>query len=105
MLAGANLTIDGPLNLNNKFLTKTNNGTLTINGAGSELTPAEPPGRRDSLGSHSAPRRSGMPSPPSSSAVLDALRPIVDPDFGKSIVDLGFIKDLRIEGTCSSASP
>jgi ATP-binding protein involved in chromosome partitioning len=30
-------------------------------------------------------------------AVLDALRPIVDPDFGKSIVDLGFVKDLRIE--------
>jgi ATP-binding protein involved in chromosome partitioning len=32
------------------------------------------------------------------SAVLDALRPIVDPDFGKSIVDLGFIKELRIDG-------
>jgi ATP-binding protein involved in chromosome partitioning len=31
-------------------------------------------------------------------AVLDALRPIVDPDFGKSIVDLGFVKNLRIEG-------
>jgi len=31
-------------------------------------------------------------------AVLDALRPIVDPDFGKSIVDLGFIKNLVIEG-------
>jgi ATP-binding protein involved in chromosome partitioning len=30
--------------------------------------------------------------------VLDALRPIVDPDFQKSIVDLGFIKNLRIEG-------
>jgi ATP-binding protein involved in chromosome partitioning len=30
--------------------------------------------------------------------VLDALRPIVDPDFGKSIVDLGFVKNLRIEG-------
>jgi ATP-binding protein involved in chromosome partitioning len=30
--------------------------------------------------------------------VLGALRPIVDPDFGKSIVDLGFIKNLRIEG-------
>jgi metal-sulfur cluster biosynthetic enzyme len=27
----------------------------------------------------------------SPSAVLDALRPIIDPDFGKSIVDLGFI--------------
>jgi ATP-binding protein involved in chromosome partitioning len=30
--------------------------------------------------------------------VLGALRPIVDPDFGRSIVDLGFIKNLRIEG-------
>jgi len=35
----------------------------------------------------------------SESAVLDALRPIVDPDFGKSIVELGFVKNLRIEGT------
>jgi len=39
-----------------------------------------------------------MTRPPNESAVLDALRPIVDPDFGKSIVDLGFIKNLRIEG-------
>jgi ATP-binding protein involved in chromosome partitioning len=31
--------------------------------------------------------------------VLDALRPIVDPDLGKSIVDLGFIKNLVIEGS------
>jgi ATP-binding protein involved in chromosome partitioning len=30
--------------------------------------------------------------------VLDALRPIIDPDFGKSIVDLGFVKGVRIEG-------
>ena len=30
--------------------------------------------------------------------VLAALRPIVDPDFGRSIVDLGFVKDVRIEG-------
>ena len=30
--------------------------------------------------------------------VLGALRPIVDPDFGKSIVDLGFVKNVRIEG-------
>jgi ATP-binding protein involved in chromosome partitioning len=29
--------------------------------------------------------------------VLDALRPIVDPDFQKSIVELGFEKELRIE--------
>jgi ATP-binding protein involved in chromosome partitioning len=33
------------------------------------------------------------------SAVLEALRPIVDPDFGKSIVDLGFVKNLRIQGS------
>jgi len=37
-------------------------------------------------------------SNPNSSQVLDALRPIIDPDFGKSIVDLGFIKDLEING-------
>jgi len=36
--------------------------------------------------------------PVSASDVLDALRPIVDPDFGKSIVELGFVKDIRIEG-------
>jgi len=30
--------------------------------------------------------------------ILDALRPIDDPDFHRSIVDLGFIKNLRIEG-------
>ena len=33
---------------------------------------------------------------PSSEQVLDALRPIVDPDLGRSIVDLGFIKNLKI---------
>ena len=31
--------------------------------------------------------------------VLEALRPIVDPDFGRSIVELGFIKKLRIDGS------
>jgi ATP-binding protein involved in chromosome partitioning len=30
--------------------------------------------------------------------VLDALRPIVDPDFRKSIVELGFVKNLAIDG-------
>ena len=30
--------------------------------------------------------------------VLEALRPIVDPDFGKTIVELGFVKELRIDG-------
>jgi len=34
----------------------------------------------------------------SQAAVLDALRPIIDPDFGKSIVDLGFVKSLSVEG-------
>ena len=34
----------------------------------------------------------------SESDVLDALRPIVDPDFGKSIVDLGFVKNVAIDG-------
>ena len=31
--------------------------------------------------------------------VLDALRPIIDPDLGKNIVDLGFVKNLRIDGS------
>jgi ATP-binding protein involved in chromosome partitioning len=39
-----------------------------------------------------------MADPVTANQVLDALRPIIDPDFQKSIVDLGFIKDLRIEG-------
>ncbi|MBW2269582.1 MAG: Mrp/NBP35 family ATP-binding protein [Deltaproteobacteria bacterium] len=39
-----------------------------------------------------------MAGPPQASDVLDALRPIIDPDFGKSIVDLGFVKNLAIEG-------
>jgi ATP-binding protein involved in chromosome partitioning len=30
--------------------------------------------------------------------ILDALRPIQDPDFNKSIVELGFIKNLQIDG-------
>ncbi len=30
--------------------------------------------------------------------VLNALRPIVDPDFNRSIVDLGFVKGITIEG-------
>jgi ATP-binding protein involved in chromosome partitioning len=39
-----------------------------------------------------------MASPPTDADVLDALRPIVDPDFGRSIVDLGFVKNLHIDG-------
>ena len=40
-----------------------------------------------------------MSKPPSPvTEVLDALRPIEDPDFQKSIVDLGFIKNLKIDG-------
>jgi len=32
------------------------------------------------------------------SQVLDAMRHIMDPDFGKDIVSLGFIKDIQIDG-------
>jgi ATP-binding protein involved in chromosome partitioning len=39
-----------------------------------------------------------MASSVSESQVLDALRPIIDPDFKKSIVDLGFVKNIEIEG-------
>ncbi len=35
----------------------------------------------------------------SQAAVLDALRGIIDPDFGKNVVELGFVKDLKIEGS------
>ncbi|MCG8590073.1 MAG: Mrp/NBP35 family ATP-binding protein [Proteobacteria bacterium] len=38
-----------------------------------------------------------MADPVSPTQVLEALRPIVDPDFQKSIVELGFIKNLRID--------
>ena len=44
------------------------------------------------------PERDSRPARVSEAAVLEALRPIVDPDFGKSIVDLGFVKNLMIEG-------
>ena len=33
---------------------------------------------------------------PSESEILDALRPIQDPDFKRSIVDLGFVKNVRV---------
>ena len=36
--------------------------------------------------------------PPNADQVLDALRPIVDPDFNKNIVDLGFVKNIQIDG-------
>jgi ATP-binding protein involved in chromosome partitioning len=36
--------------------------------------------------------------PVTAQQVLDALRPIEDPDFKRSIVDLGFVKDVQIEG-------
>ena len=39
-----------------------------------------------------------MPQQVTDIDVLDALRPIIDPDFNKSIVDLGFIKNLQIDG-------
>ena len=35
---------------------------------------------------------------PTESDVLDALRPIQDPDFKRSIVDLGFVKKIAIDG-------
>jgi len=36
--------------------------------------------------------------PVTSDQVLTALRPIVDPDFNQSIVDLGFVKNIAIDG-------
>ncbi len=43
-------------------------------------------------------------STPSEAQVLDALRPIIDPDFRRSIVDLGFVKNVRIaDGAVSFA--
>jgi ATP-binding protein involved in chromosome partitioning len=35
-------------------------------------------------------------STPSEAQVLEALRPIIDPDFGRSIVDLGFVQEISI---------
>jgi len=35
--------------------------------------------------------------PVSEAEVLDSLRVIIDPDFGKNIVELGFVKDLKID--------
>src|SRR6056297_2330092 len=45
-----------------------------------------------------------MADPVNATRVLDALRPIIDPDFQKSIVDLGFIKQLEIDGGAVSFS-
>jgi ATP-binding protein involved in chromosome partitioning len=45
-----------------------------------------------------------MAAPLTDARVLDALRPIVDPDFGKSIVDLGFVKNIAIDGGSVSFS-
>jgi ATP-binding protein involved in chromosome partitioning len=39
-----------------------------------------------------------MAPPITEPVVLDALRPIIDPDFSKSIVDLGFVKNITIDG-------
>ena len=39
-----------------------------------------------------------MPNSPDEAAILDALRPIVDPDFGKNIVELGFVKNVSVDG-------
>src|SRR4029453_10203883 len=43
-------------------------------------------------------RSEALMSALSQERVLDALRPIVDPDFRKSIFDLGFVKNLVIDG-------
>ncbi len=45
-----------------------------------------------------------MPPQVSETDVLGALRPIMDPDFNKSIVELGFIKQLQIDGAKVSFS-
>ena len=37
-------------------------------------------------------------SQPTVAQILEALQPIVDPDLGKNIVDLGFVKNLQIDG-------
>ena len=41
-------------------------------------------------------------SQPSVAQILEALQPIMDPDLGKSIVDLGFVKHVVIEGSSVS---
>ena len=40
---------------------------------------------------------SSQPAGPNEGQILNALRPIVDPDFNRSIVDLGFVKDIQIQ--------
>jgi ATP-binding protein involved in chromosome partitioning len=40
----------------------------------------------------------------SETAVLDALRAVIDPDLGRDIVDLGFVKRVEIEGTSVSVT-
>ncbi|HIF96816.1 MAG TPA: iron-sulfur cluster assembly protein, partial [Myxococcales bacterium] len=39
-----------------------------------------------------------MAPPVSAELILDTLRPIEDPDFKQSIVDLGFVKNIKIDG-------
>ena len=39
-----------------------------------------------------------MSQPVDHDAILDALRPIIDPDLGRDIVSLGFVKDVVIDG-------
>lgn len=42
--------------------------------------------------------KDGSAAPPTETQVLEALRRIRDPDLGKDIVELDFVKDLRIDG-------
>ena len=39
-----------------------------------------------------------MAPPVTEDQILDALRPIEDPDFKQNIVDLGFVKNIKIDG-------
>jgi ATP-binding protein involved in chromosome partitioning len=56
--------------------------------------------RRRTQDDRAAKQRSGALV--SQAGVLEALRPIVDPDFNQSIVDLGFVKNIAVDGSSVS---